>query len=120
MDEKGKEHIKFKLATCFRIILNKKKKLEKKNKTHRIEDLKLVSSMRQLEADSGLSYTIIQTLSVGKRDVQFTSLIILLESLEISLLDFAKIYDNITEKQMTEEREKIEKNQIRKKRKTLK
>jgi hypothetical protein len=118
MQEKGKEYIKFKLATCFRTILKNKKDLELENKANNIEDLRLVASMRQLEAESGLSYTIIQNVSVGKRDIQFTSLITLIENLGISFSEFAKIYDAVTSNQMTDEKVKIEKNKSKKKTKT--
>lgn len=115
MEESLKPYIKFRLATCFRTILKNKKSLELKNKANNIEDLRLVASMRQLEAESGLSYTIIQKVSVGKRDLQFTSLIALIESLGISFTEFAQIYDAITEKQMAEEKTLIEENRTRKK-----
>lgn len=115
MKEKGKEYIKFKLATCFRIILKNKKNLELENKANDIEDLRLVSSMRQLESESGLSYTIIQNLSVGKRDIQFTSLMTLIENLGLSFSEFAKLYNSITDKQMEIEKEEIEKNKTKQK-----
>ena len=115
MQENGKEYIKFKLATCLRIILRNKKNIDLENKAKNIEDLRLVASMRQLEAESGLSYTIIQNVSVGKRDIQFTSLITLIENLGISFSEFAELYDTITEKQMTDEKAIIEKNKSHKK-----
>ena len=114
MEEKGKEHIKFKLATCFRIILKTKKNLELENRANNIENLRLVASMRQLEAESGLSYTIIQNVSVGKRDIQFTSLITLIENLGVSFSEFAEMYDAVTEKQMGIEKIEIEKNKTKK------
>lgn len=66
--------------------------------------------MRQLEAESGLSYTIIQGLSVGKRDVQFTTLLILIESLGLTFSEFAKQFDNITERQIKDAVVEIENN----------
>ncbi len=74
--------------------------------------------MRQLEAESGLSYTIIQNVSAGKRDIRFTSLITLIENLGISFSEFAEIYDAVTEKQMSEVKEEIEKSKTKKKLKT--
>ena len=115
MQENGKEYIKFKLATCLRIILRNKKNLDLENKVNKIEDLRLVSSMRKLEAESGLSYTIIQNVSVGKRDIQFTNLITLIENLGISFSEFAELYDSIASKQMMEEKDIIEKNKTKKK-----
>ena len=118
MQEKGKEYIKLKLATCFRKILRDKKILERENKVKNIEDLRLVASMRQLEAESGLSYTIIQNVSVGKRDIQFTSLISLIENLGINFTAFAEMYDSITEDQIKEEKAIIEENKTSKKKRT--
>lgn len=113
MEEKGKEHIKLKLATSFRKILKNKRILKLENKVNNIEDLRLVASMRQLESESGLSYTIIQNLSVGKRDIQFTSLITLIENLGFSLSEFAEIYDAITDEQIVNEKVRIEKNKTK-------
>jgi high-affinity K+ transport system ATPase subunit B len=120
MQEKGKEYIKFKLATCFRTILKNKKNIDLENKANNIEDLRLVASMRQLEAESGLSYTIIQNVFVGKRDIQFTSLITLIENLGISFSEFAEIYDAATEKQMADEKKEIEENKTKRKTKKSK
>ncbi|MDQ2719430.1 MAG: hypothetical protein M3Z26_06655 [Bacteroidota bacterium] len=120
MEEEGKKYIKFKLATCLRIILKNKKNLELENKVNNVEDIRLVASMRKLEAESGLSYTIIQKVSVGKRDIQFTSLITLVENLGFSFSEFAEMYDTISEKQMADEKEEIEKNRTKKKTKTKK
>jgi len=110
MQDANKEHIKYKLATSFRKILKHKKKISLRNKKKNIEDLTLVDSLRQLEADSGLSYTLIQTVCTGKRDIQFTSLISLIESLGLSLSEFARIYDKVTEEHIKIEQEEIVKN----------
>jgi hypothetical protein len=116
MQEKEKENIKLKLATCFRIILKNKKEIDLENKANDVEDLRLVSSLRQLESESGLSYTIIQRLSVGKRDIQFTSLITLIENLGVTFSEFANLYDSITAKQIADEKVGIENNKNKKKR----
>lgn len=110
MKEKEKEYIKLKLASCFRIILKNKKEIKLENKANDVEDLRLVSSLRQLESESGLSYTIIQRISVGKRDIQFTSLITLIENLGFTFSEFANLYDSITEKQIADEKIGIENN----------
>ncbi|MDB5277303.1 MAG: hypothetical protein JWR61_2258 [Ferruginibacter sp.] len=109
MELGNKEHTKLKLATCFRIILKQKKSIGIKNKVNNIEDIRLVDSMRQLEAESGLSYTIIQNTSAGKRDIQFTTLLTMIENLGLSFTEFAKLYDKITEKQISDEKIEIEK-----------
>lgn len=100
MEEENKEYIKLRLATCFRLILKKKKGIAIRNKAKNIEDLRLVESLRQLESESGLSYTIIQRTFTGKRDIQFTSLMKMIESLGLTFTEFAKQFDKITEDQI--------------------
>lgn len=100
MEDQRKENIKFQLATTLRGILKKKKKIAEKNKANKIEDIRLVESIRKLEAESGLSYNVIQNVFVGKRDIQFTTLINIIESLDYSFSDFAKLYDKITADQI--------------------
>ncbi len=108
MEKDEKEHIKFKLASCLRKILKERKQTGLSNKIKGIEDITLIDTMRQLEAASGLSYTIIQTTSVGKRDIQFTTLITLLDSLKITFSDFAISYEKITEKDIQKTIEEIQ------------
>lgn len=110
MEDNVKEHIKFKLATCFRIVLKEKKDLQIKNKASEIEDVRLVASLRKLEAESGLSYNIIQGVFSGNRDLHFTTLIFLIENLNISFSKFAELYDSISEKQISNEKKDIESN----------
>lgn len=115
-----KEIEKLKLAACFRRILQSKRDLSDANKSDNIEDIHLVASMRQLEADSGVSFTLIQGLFAGKRDVQFTSIIRLLDSLKTSLSDFGAIYDKLSDKDIELAKSEINKakNKKSKKRKT--
>jgi len=108
MEKNEKDYIKFKLASWLRKILKEKKEIGINNKNKGIDDISLVETMRQLEAASGLSYTIIQSTSVGKRDIQFTTLITLLDSLKISFTEFATQYDKITDKEIKKVIEEIE------------
>ncbi len=108
MEKDDKQYIKYKLACTLRQLLKEQKQIAVKNKTAGIEDVTFVDTMRQLEAASGLSYTIIQTTSVGKRDIQFTSLITLLESLKISFSYFASCYERISDKDIKKTLEEIQ------------
>lgn len=96
--------------------------MHSRNREKGIEDLSLVYSGRQLEAASGLSYNIIQKVMAGKRDLQFTTLLTLIESLGFSLSKFAALYDKLTDtdiqdaiKQMEESRKIYSRVQARKK-----
>lgn len=108
MEIGSKEYMKLKLAACFRMILKEKKAVVLENKAKDIEDLKLVNSMRQLEADSGLSFTIIQRTCSANRDAQFTSLIKMIEGLDLTLTDFAILYDRISQVEMLNTKAEIE------------
>lgn len=105
---------KLKLAACFRIILKRKKDLSDINKIENVEDIHLVVSMRQLEADSGISFTLIQSLCSGKRDVQFTSIVRLLKSLKTSFSEFAAMYDDISDKDLDAIKSEINQAKIKK------
>jgi len=110
MEKEEKEYIKQKFATWLRNTLKDKKKIAVNNKSLGIEDMNLIDSMRQLEAASGLSYTIIQGSSTGKRDIQFTTLMILLDSLKISFREFASQYEEITDEEIQKKMREIKAN----------
>jgi transcriptional regulator with XRE-family HTH domain len=108
MEQSEKEYAKLKLATCIRKILKENRLISAQNQNKGVEDISLVESMRQVGAASGLSFTIIQETSAGKRDPQFTSLISLIEALGISFSKFANIYDKITNAEIEEVKKDIE------------
>lgn len=108
MEQKEKEYIKLKLAATIRKILHQNKQTEQKNKGEGIEDVSIVDSMRQLEAASGLSFTIIQTISAGKRDPQFSTIITLAESLGITLSSFSQVFETIKDSEIADLRKEIE------------
>ena len=91
-----------------RAILVKNKKILANNQLQGIEDVSLVDSIRQLEASSRLSYTIVQGVFAGKRDIQFSSLIsIVEEGFGISFTDFAKVYDSISDEDIKRVKKEI-------------
>lgn len=108
MDKKEKDNIKLKLAASISKILKKNKRIIEENQAKNVEDPLLVDNLRQLEALSGLSYTIIQTTSVGERDLQFSTLITLIESLKITFVEFASVYDKLTEKDLEDTKAEID------------
>ena len=108
MEKQEKEYTKLKLAACLRKIIKKNKITEQNNKKGGIEDLSLVDTMRQLGYSSGLSYTIIQTASAGKRDINFTTLLTIIDSLDMKFSDFAILYEKITENEIRATEAEIE------------
>ena len=71
------------------------------NEVKGVEDVTLIDSIRKLEASSRLSYTIIQGVFSAQRDLQFSSLVSIIEDgFSISMIEFAKIYDSITDEEI--------------------
>lgn len=101
MDTSDKILTRLKLAASLRLILNKNKAKATNNELRGIEDVTLIDSIRKLEASSRLSYTIIQGVFSAQRDLQFSSLVSIVEDgFSISMMEFAKIYDSITEEEI--------------------
>ena len=98
MDEKDKVLHRLKLAAAFRKILMRNKEQVEKNIVNDVENIWIVDSLRQLEAASRISYTIVQGAFAGKRDIQFTSLMSILgEGFGITLAEFGEIYETLTD-----------------------
>ena len=108
METSDKILIQLRLAASLRTILIKNKKILASNQLQGIEDVSLVDSIRQLEASSRLSYTIVQGVFAGKRDIQFSSLITIVEEgFGISFTEFAKIYDSISDEDIRRVKKEI-------------
>lgn len=108
MGKGEKENNKLRLATVFRKILNDKKIIGRENKAKGVEDLTHIDNMRQLESSSGSSFTIIQRTLAGKRDIQFTTLLTLIDTLGITFSQFANLYDSITKEDIKKALTEIE------------
>ena len=108
MESSDKILTRWRLATCLRTILAKNKDIAVSNEIQGIENLSLIDSIRQLEASSRLSYTIVQGVFAAERDIQFTSLMSLIEDgLGLSLLEFAKIYASVSEEDIKKTKKEV-------------
>jgi transcriptional regulator with XRE-family HTH domain len=112
-----KHLIKMKLGLCLRRILDERKNLAKERKLEGIKDHKLISSLRKLEAATGLRFATLQEISVGKTNASITSIAIIAETLDMSLSQFFSYYDKITEDEVNAEIDK-RKNKRKSKRRT--
>lgn len=93
MDVKEKLLARYKLAvTIQKIILNN---------SDRSKD-GLVTSLRKLAASSQTEYSIIQKITSGKKDPQFTTLAAIIDGFGISFYEFSKIYDSISDEEIEE------------------
>ncbi len=92
--------ILLRVAVCIRLILKKNKTISRANKEKGIEDLTIVDALRQLEAASGVSYPIVQKLSVGERDAHITTVIRVIEGMGVTPGVFFTMYDKVTKAQI--------------------
>jgi hypothetical protein len=100
MEKKGKPYQRLQLAVCLKKILDENKETEKTNRERGIEDPRLVTSLRSFESESGISYNIIQGISVGRRDINLTTLLDLVASLRLSFSKFASLFERVTEEEV--------------------
>lgn len=101
MEEKEKIQVKFRLAATLRKILRDNKNIGISNARKGIEDVSLIDGVRQLESSSRLSYTIVQGVTSGNRDLQFTTLLSLItDGLGLSFSEFANIYDQLIDEDL--------------------
>lgn len=108
MDHNDKILIQLKLAAALRKILAKNKDVVADNQVKGIENVSQINSIRQLEASSRLSYTIVQGVFAAARDIQFTSLIsIIEEGFGITFTEFSKIYDSISDEDLKNAKKEI-------------
>lgn len=93
MDVKEKLLARYKLAITIQKIIS--------NNGSRNED-GLVTSLRKLAASSQTEYSIIQKITSGKKDPQFTTLIAIIDGFGISFSEFSKIFDSISDEEIDE------------------
>lgn len=89
MDVKEKLIARYRLAITIQKIISNN---EGRN------DSGLVTSLRKLAASSQTEYAIIQKITSGKKDPQFSTLAAIIDGFGISFSEFSKVYDSITEK----------------------
>jgi transcriptional regulator with XRE-family HTH domain len=97
MEARDKKYIQFKYAVCINKIIASNRVKAKENKSNKTKDHKLINSLRKLEAASGISFPIIQNISIGNKNPALTTVVALSEALEISLGEFFSYFDSITE-----------------------
>ena len=86
----GKEKLinKYRLGLAIQAIINENKSGMKEN---------AIMSLRKLAAASGVEYSIIQKISSGQKDPQFTTILSLADGLNISIIELLSYFEKITE-----------------------
>jgi transcriptional regulator with XRE-family HTH domain len=87
MEPKEKTFTRIKLTLTIQRIIADNKNSKDSNKP---------SSLRQLAASSGVEYSIIQKISSGKKDPQFTTMVSILDGFGISEVEFFAFYNEVS------------------------
>ena len=93
MDAKEKLIARYRLALTIQKIISE-------NVSKNVEGS--VTSLRKLAASSETEYSIIQKITSSKKDPQFSTLIAIVDGLELSFSEFSKVFDSITNEDIDE------------------
>ena len=114
MEGKEKDHIKLKAALVFKRIIDSNKKAAEKLKDQNEGDLYLITSYRKWEAASGIPIASISEIMSGDRNAAITTLVTLINTLGVSVEEFGRAFDAITESEIREFKKELLKNKPRK------
>ena len=91
MTTKEKAITKLKLGLAIQKIIDSNKI---QNEEHGIQ------SLRKLAASSATEYSIVQKISSGKKDPQFTTIASIIEGFGFTTVEFFTVYDSITDDEL--------------------
>ena len=87
MEQREKTINRIRLGLALQTLIDQHKRRKEKNS---------VTSLRKLAAASGVEYSIIQKISSGKKDPQFTTLLAIAEGLNISITELLSQFEKTT------------------------
>ena len=100
MDAKEKTITKQKLGICIQKILEAN--------SSKLEGLS-IASLRKLAAASGVEYAIIQKISSGKKDPQWTTIVSIIEGFGLTVPEFFSYYNKVADEEINAQVEKKKK-----------
>lgn len=113
MEGNEKDHIKLKAALVFKKIIDDNKKVAEKLKGKNEGNSELITSYRKWEAASGVPIASISEIMSGDRNAAITTLVTLISSLGVSVEEFGRAFDAITESEIREFKKDLLKNKTR-------
>ena len=109
MESEGKEYTKLRFGACLMKIIDGNKVIAAKNKEDNVEDVKLVTSLRKLAASSTVDFSTIQKIATGKKNAAWSTTVLIAEGLSMSLEKWGDHYDAITDKDMADYLDNLQK-----------
>ncbi len=100
INKEDKEFIKLKFGLSLKRIIEENKLKAKENQLQGTKDHKLISSLRKLEAATGLRFATLQQIAAGEVNATCTTIVTIAETLGLSLSQFFSYYDNTSEKEV--------------------
>lgn len=109
MEKQQAEKARLRFGLTLKLIIDRNKLKALQNAKNDIKDRNLIDSYGKLESSSGLTKATLINFASGKKDGSCTTIAAILEALDITLTEFAIIYDKITEKDISDYKKNIEK-----------
>jgi len=85
-------------AVCLNQVIAANKQKAKEKKAKGIEDLKLISSLRKLTANSTVDFATIQKIASGRKNPAWSTVVMIVEGLNMTMEEWGRRYDAVTEK----------------------
>lgn len=108
MEKIDKDLIPYRYALTFKRFLDKNKKKAERNKKKGIKDGNLIDSYGKLESSSGIPKA--SLIGIFRGDINPTGITVasILEAFGLSLTQFAKVYDKLTDDEVHDYRKETE------------
>lgn len=114
--EKEHENVKLRYGLAIKKLIAKNKKANILNLKKGTSEKKLDDSYSSIFTSTGLRIATLSVIVNGGSEIKGYTLHQILTALEVSFAKFGKVYDSITEQEITEYKEEIKKNKENKKR----
>ncbi len=101
METSTKRKIQLKIGITLQKIIQMKKASSKENH-------KIIKSLRNLSAASGIEYALIQKISSSSKNPALTTLVGIADAFNMKMGEFFEVFDSITEYEIEEESKKLE------------
>lgn len=106
MENKDREYRKFKFGLALKKVMDQSKENDPDNAN---EDAR---SFRKIERASGIRHASIVQIVNGKKNASWSTIDAILEGLEMTLTQFAAIYDALTNEEVLNHKKGIEKKKV--------
>ncbi|RYG35180.1 MAG: hypothetical protein EOO01_31665 [Chitinophagaceae bacterium] len=109
MESKEKQYILLKWGLTLKRIVERNKTLVLDKKAQGIKDKNILNSFGRLEAASGIPKATLVNISLGRKNAATTTWMAILDALDMTLADFAKVFDSIRDSEVQHYREELDK-----------